>query len=112
MPLHHVLADLINDQPGPDACSEMIKSGSEFETDKIKRYHIFFSGRVQGIGFRLEIEHLALRLELSGWIKNLENGNVEMEIQGMKNKIDFLLNFMNSLKQIKIKQMQIENQIA
>ncbi|HCD44541.1 MAG TPA: acylphosphatase, partial [Lachnoclostridium sp.] len=49
-----------------------------------------------------------LRLKLTGWIKNLESGNVEMEIQGMKNKIDFLLEFMNSLKRIKISQMQKE----
>ncbi|WP_312426075.1 acylphosphatase [Lacrimispora sp.] len=78
----------------------------EFEPDKIMRYHIIFSGRVQRVGFRLEIEQLALRLKLTGWIKNLESGNVEMEIQGMKNKIDFLLEFMNSLKRIKISQMQ------
>jgi len=31
-----------------------------------------------------------------------------MEIQGMKNKIDFLLEFMNSLRRIKINQMQKE----
>ncbi|GLC78434.1 acylphosphatase [Lacrimispora brassicae] len=78
----------------------------EFKPDKIIRYHMVFSGRVQRVGFRLEIELLALRLGLTGWIKNLENGNVEMEIQGMKNKIDFLLEFMNSLKRIKINQMK------
>lgn len=77
-----------------------------FKPDKIMRYHIIFSGRVQRVGFRLEIEQLALRLKLTGWIKNLEDGNVEMEIQGMKNKIDFLLEFMNSLRRIKINQMQ------
>jgi acylphosphatase len=31
-----------------------------------------------------------------------------MEIQGMKNKIDYLLEFMNSLRRIKINQMQKE----
>lgn len=77
-----------------------------FEPDKIMRYHIIFSGKVQRVGFRLETEQLALRLKLTGWIKNLEDGNVEMEIQGMKNKIDFLLEFMNSLRRIKINQMQ------
>ncbi|WP_027352486.1 acylphosphatase [Lacrimispora indolis] len=78
----------------------------EFEPDEIIRYHMVFSGRVQGVGFRLEIEQLALRLKLTGWIKNLESGSVEMEIQGMKNKIDFLLDFMNSLKRMKINQMK------
>lgn len=78
----------------------------EFKTDKIMRYHIIFSGRVQNVGFRMEVQWLALRLELTGWIKNLENGNVEMEIQGGENKINYLLEFMNSLKRIKIDQMQ------
>ena len=77
----------------------------EFEMSEIKRYHIIFSGKVQHIGFRLEIEQLALKLQLSGWVKNLYNGDVEMEIQGMDNKINFLLRFMNSLKRIKIKRM-------
>ena len=77
----------------------------DFEADNTLRYHIIFSWRVQHVGFRLEIEQLALRMKLTGWIRNLENGNVEMEIQGMKNKIDFLLDFMNSLKRIKINKM-------
>lgn len=78
----------------------------DFKPDKEVRYHMIFSGRVQKVGFRLEIEQLALRLQLTGWIKNLENGNVEMEIQGMENKIDFLVRFMKSLIRIKIKQIE------
>lgn len=78
----------------------------EFELDHTARYHLVFSGRVQYVGFRLEIQQLALRLGLTGWIKNLENGDVEMEIQGMNNRIDFLLNFMNSLIRIKINRME------
>lgn len=78
----------------------------EFDIDKVVRYHMIFSGKVQYVGFRLEIEQLALRLQLTGWIKNLENGNVEMEIQGMDNKIEFLMNFMKSLKRIKIKKVE------
>lgn len=74
----------------------------EFPEDEITRYHLIFSGRVQKIGFRLEVEKLAERLSLTGIIKNLENGNVDLEIQGQKNKILFLVNFMKSLKRIKI----------
>lgn len=81
----------------------------EFQPDEIVRYHMVFSGRVQKVGFRLEVEQLALRLQLTGWIKNLENGNVEMEIQGMKNKIDYLVKFMKSLIRIKIRKIQTKN---
>ena len=81
----------------------------EFKKDEIKRYHIIFSGKVQHVGFRLEIEQLALKLQLTGWVKNLENGDVETEVQGMDNKIDFLLTFMRSLKRIKIERLEKES---
>lgn len=80
----------------------------EFKQDKTVRYHMNFSGRVQRVGFRLEVEELAKRLELTGWIQNLDNGNVKMEIQGMDNKIKFLTKFMKSLIRIKIRSVKKE----
>ena len=83
----------------------------QFETDKIVRYHFIFSGRVQKVGFRIEVIELAKRLELTGWVNNLPNGDVEAELQGPKNKIDFLVSFMESLIRIKItakKEREIE----
>ena len=79
-----------------------------FETDAIKRYRVVFSGRVQKVGFRLEVLELAKRLELTGYCKNLENGQVLAEIQGPSNKIDYLIFFMENLKRIKIKDKTIE----
>lgn len=79
-----------------------------FEQDTIRRYRVTFSGRVQKVGFRLEVCELAKRLELTGYCKNLENGDVEAELQGLDNKIKFLISFMESLKRIKIKNKIIE----
>lgn len=70
--------------------------------DKV-RHHYIFSGRVQHVGFRLEVEQLAKRLGLTGWIKNCDNGNVELEIQGPKERIEYLVEFMSSLVRIRIK---------
>lgn len=78
----------------------------DFEEDRFVRRHITFSGRVQHVGFRLELEQLAKRLELTGWVKNMENGDVVAEIQGFESRIRFLLKFMGSLKRIKIKKME------
>ena len=75
----------------------------EFHIDEIKRYKIIFSGRVQHVGFRLEIGKLAKRLGLTGYCINLESGNVLAEIQGPENRIKYLVSFMESLKRIKIK---------
>ena len=57
----------------------------------MKRYYIVFSGQVQGVGFRYTTSHLANNLQLTGWVRNMSNGNVEMEIQGDQVKIDKLL---------------------
>lgn len=79
-----------------------------FEQNDTERYKITFSGRVQKVGFRLEVQQLAKRLELTGFCKNLENGDVVAEFQGPKNKIEFLVSFMESLKRIKIARKVIE----
>ena len=47
-----------------------------FETDSNCRYRIIFSGRVQKVGFRLEVFELAKRLKLTGFCKNCDNGDV------------------------------------
>lgn len=51
----------------------------------IVRKHIIFHGSVQGVGFRYYSEHKANQLRLTGWVKNLYNGDVEMEVQGAGN---------------------------
>ena len=79
----------------------------DFAEDKLVRYQILFRGRVQKVGFRLEVCELASRLQLTGWCQNLENGDVLAEFQGPKNKIKFLVHFMESLVRIKIKDKKI-----
>lgn len=79
-----------------------------FEPDDIRRYRVVFSGRVQKVGFRLEVCELAKRLELTGFCRNLENGDVMAEFQGSHNKIEYLISFMENLKRIKIKNKEIE----
>ncbi len=46
------------------------------------RKHILVSGRVQGVGFRYRTYYLAQNLGLTGWVQNLDDGRVEMELQG------------------------------
>ena len=74
----------------------------DFEDDYFVRRRVTFHGRVQHVGFRLELERMATRLELTGWVKNLEDGGVQAEVQGYESRIRFLLKFMRSLKRIKI----------
>lgn len=81
----------------------------QFVTDDRTRRHYIFKGRVQKVGFRIEVIELSKRLGLTGWVNNLENGDVEAELQGPKNKIDFLVSFMESLKRIKITSKEVND---
>ena len=40
--------------------------------------HFTVSGRVQGVGFRAWVQRKAVDLNLSGWVRNLSNGRVEI----------------------------------
>ena len=55
------------------------------------RRHIYFSGRVQGVGFRFQASWAAKRLDLTGRVRNLDDGRVEMEVQGEPHVIDRML---------------------
>lgn len=43
-----------------------------------KRVHVFYSGRVQGVGFRMTAEEIARQFGVVGWVKNLREGRVEL----------------------------------
>jgi acylphosphatase len=43
-----------------------------------KRIHVFYSGRVQGVGFRYTAQGIAEDLGVVGWVKNLKDGRVEL----------------------------------
>lgn len=49
---------------------------------------VIFSGRVQGVGFRQTTYDLAGGYEVSGYVKNLANGNVEMIVQGDTDEVN------------------------
>ncbi len=48
---------------------------------KIRR-HIIFRGRVQGVGFRYTTASLARRFPVSGFVRNLPDGTVELVVEG------------------------------
>ncbi len=50
--------------------------------------HIIFAGHVQGVGFRFTAHRMANRHQLTGFVRNLPNGTVEMLAQGSPEDID------------------------
>ena len=57
----------------------------------MKRYHYIVKGYVQGVGFRWRAARNAAALNLTGWVRNLPDGRVELEVQGEPENIDRLL---------------------
>lgn len=68
---------------------------------------IIFSGRVQKVGFRLELYTLASRLGLVGNVKNLSNGDVEAVLQGATSQLSFLIEHMHRLKRARVDKIVI-----
>ncbi len=72
---------------------------------KIRR-HIFFSGMVQGVGFRYRSYYAAKQLGLTGWVRNLMDGRVEMEVQGEDYAIREMIDQIGSGWSVSIDQME------
>ena len=50
--------------------------------DAPQRFFLRWEGQVQGVGFRFTNTNLAQTHALTGWVRNMEDGSVEMEVQG------------------------------
>jgi len=60
-----------------------------------KRIHAYYSGKVQGIGFRFTAELTARQMDLVGWVKNLADGRVELLCEGEEVQ---LIGFLSEIK--------------
>ncbi|PKV48317.1 acylphosphatase [Aquimarina sp. MAR_2010_214] len=56
-----------------------------------KHYNITVKGKVQGVWYRKSTQERAIALQINGNVRNLPNGNVYIEAEGNKNKLNLLL---------------------
>ena len=61
------------------------------------RWNMILSGRVQHVGLRFRAKMTAQQLGLTGWVRNLYDGNVELELQGEQEAIYRFVNTLGSL---------------
>jgi len=50
--------------------------------------HIYYSGRVQGVGFRYTVKAVATGFEVSGTVRNLPDGRVELAAEGAREELE------------------------
>lgn len=55
------------------------------------RKYVIVTGRVQGVGFRYHAVNLAMEYHVTGWVRNMYNGGVEMEVQGLEANVDMFI---------------------
>jgi acylphosphatase len=50
--------------------------------------HVYYSGKVQGVGFRYTTRQTAMGYEVTGFVRNLPDGRVELVAEGLKEELE------------------------
>ena len=61
-----------------------------------KQVHVYYTGHVQGVGFRFTVQEIADDLGIYGWVKNLPDGRVEVMAEGNESSLN---GFLDRIKQ-------------
>ena len=77
-------------------------------TSGIIRKRMKIYGRVQDVGFRYRAEQAAGLLGITGWVRNAEDGTVEMEAQGSEAAINKMMTFINGGTYVRIDRIETE----
>ena len=57
----------------------------------MKTIQVFYEGRVQGVGFRYSVRQIAKGFNITGWVRNLADGRVELQASGESEEVDAFL---------------------
>lgn len=65
------------------------------EGEELQQHEIFYAGRVQGVGFRYTVRSLAGQFDVTGFVRNLPNGQVHLVVEG---KAEEIANFLQTIR--------------
>jgi acylphosphatase len=71
--------------------------------------HVIFSGRVQGVGFRYTVCRLAAPFSVTGFVRNLWDGDVELVAEGDERELS---DFLHTIRTSELRRNIMENRIS
>ena len=81
-----------------------------------KRIHLFIRGKVQGVFFRQAVKVTAKKNNISGWARNLDDGRVEVLLEGDSESVNTVVEWSNigpanaRVDEVKIKTVEFKNE--
>ncbi|HEU0209866.1 MAG TPA: acylphosphatase [Candidatus Udaeobacter sp.] len=74
------------------SCGTALRSGIGYLGSRILEQvmislQVFYEGRVQGVGFRFSVRHIAKGFDVTGWVRNLPDGRVELQVTGEDSEV-------------------------
>jgi acylphosphatase len=72
---------------------------------------VFYEGNVQGVGFRWSVRHFAKGFDVTGWVRNLADGRVEIQINGEEAEVREFLGAIAQSELHALIRKQIENKL-
>ena len=76
---------------------------------ELMRRRLRLCGDVQGVGLRWRARHAANAVGATGWVRNLPDGTVLMELQGREEQIDTVLQALDRSLYIRITDMDVQS---
>jgi acylphosphatase len=78
----------------------------------MQRRTVYYSGRVQGVGFRMTTQFIARGFEVAGYVKNLPDGRVEMVAEGKPAELDRFLDAIDEQMTGLVREKQVDTAAA
>ena len=76
-------------------------------TSQLQRRQILYSGRVQGVGFRYTARHIAQNYAVTGFVRNLDDGRVELVAEGTAEELERFLTQISSRMTDQIRKAEV-----
>jgi acylphosphatase len=86
----------------------VISTHDKAASETCRRRTCYFSGRVQGVGFRYTVHNLAMPHNIKGYVRNLPDGRVELVMEGSEREIDELVESVRRKMTHFIRQMDVQ----